>query len=933
MQQMKKTIQYLNTFFIKVIFAVVFLTGTAFTNAGSCSAQGWQWARGAGDIGFDVGNVTCTDASGNVYVGGYFGSASILVGTVTLVNSGGGDVFVAKYDPNGNFLWVQKIGGSLSESISGLATDPVGNVYATGYFSSPLVFVAPLTMTTVAGGNPDVFVGCFNSAGVPQWLNAYGGAGSQQSSGCAFSNSLNCLYVTGYYYTTTMAIGATTLNNTSASGKSDVFLAKFTAGGAPVWARTTGGVGADDISGGVAVDANGNPHFGGTFSPTLVLGPTVIGTTTITSVGGIDFFTAKYDAAGTFLWARGAGSTGAEFYGGIKVDGSGNVCFDGYYQGAPLVIGNLTLTASGGYDGFVAQYNSAGTPLWANKLYSAGDEYVDDITVDANNNIYVAGSFAGTIITIGTATLNNSLPGAIDAFVAKYNSAGVYQWAAKSVGTTDEWAYGVCADAAGNIFVTGDYNTAGVSFGANVLANNGGADLYLSKIGCVTPSITGTPTLCSGSSLILTGGGATTYTWTGFAPGGYTTSAVGPTVLVNYSATITYSVVGGSGICAAPGLNNFTVTVLPANVISGGNLNLLCGQKQIINASCTPSNPIGVSWSPTVGLTSSVILTPSVIAQAAPIIYTVTVNLNNGCIAQGNVLVTGYAPTPSICMVTVDSVGVNNLILWDMTASPKVDTFFVWRDIANNNYQLIGKVLKTAQYGEFRDTVRSLYAANGDPNVSSWRYKISYKDSCGFMSTKSPYHKTMFMQCNAGNFSWNDYQIEGQAIPVPVLNNYIFRRDNLANGNWQNIQTLSSVSTAYTDPNFNTYSLTANWRSETVWGVQCNSNYLRSSQAASVKRSKSNVSNNRPSVGLQEKILASNFLVYPNPVKNILNIELRSFNENYEVVIENALGQIVYESRSNKGNTTVEVNKFAKGFYNLRISTVNASLNKKVIID
>ncbi len=914
----------------KILFTVILIIGSSFINGGSLKSQVWQWAKNAGGPGNDGAQRSCVDGAGNIYVGGFFSGTSIQVGTISIPNAGSSDGYLAKYDPSGNVIWAQRIGGSLSENISGICVDPVsGNVYVTGSFSSPTIAVSPYTMgnANIAGGNYDGFIACFNTFGSCQWLAPFGGLGDQHAGDCAFSTSLSCLYVTGNYGTTTMSIGSNTLINTSASGKEDVFIARYTTGGLPVWAKTTGASNSDDYAYSVSVDASGYPYFGGTFAATMVFGTTVIGTTTLTSYGSQDMFLAKYSDVGVFQWAKGIGSNqSGDYFSNIKIDATNNVFISGYYYGAPLTLGTLTLANAGSYDAFVAKYNSAGTAIWANRIGGSDTDYGYDIALDGNSNVYFTGGFAGTVITVGAITLTNTTPGSLtDAFVAKYNSSGVPQWAINPVGAADEVGYGIAADAIGNVYATGSYNVGGpTAFGTTTLTSAGSYDVYFAKLGCLTASITGPSTICNGSSATLTANGATNYTWSS----GPTTSSI----VITPITTTTFVITGNTGSCTATS-NIFNVNVLPANLFGGGNLNLLCGQSQTISASCSPPNPTSVVWSPTTGLSSSTILTPTVHATAPSTTYTLTVNLSNGCVLQNSVVVAGYAPTPDICMVTVDSVGTNNLILWDMSASPKVDTFFIWRDIANNNYKLIGRVPKTAAYGEFQDTVRSLYAANGDPNVAAWRYKISYKDSCGFSSALSPYHKTIFVQGSNGNFSWNDYQIEGQPIPVPALNNYVFRRDNLGNGVWQNIQTLSSVSTAYTDPNYSTYTLTANWRAETLWGVQCSSSYLRGPASLTVKRSKSNLNNNRPAApnGLKENSIERNILIYPNPAKDLLNIN--GVNDSYDLTIENALGQIVFETKAIRGNTSIEVNKFAKGFYNLKIQTTKNSLNKKLIIE
>lgn len=204
--------------------------------------------------------------------------------------------------------------------------------------------------------------------------------------------------------------------------------------------------------------------------------------------------------------------------------------------------------------------------------------------------------------------------------------------------------------------------------------------------------------------------------------------------------------------------------------------------------------------------------------------YSVTVTDTMGCAKTGTVSIQisiAVPPNPvPICAITVDSLSRYNIIVWSKPATSKIQSFLIYRDTANNAYGLIGTVPYDS-LSEFIDTVRTKYAANGNPNVSSWRYKIAVLDSCGNTSAMSPFHQTIFIQNNSGNFNWSQYQIEGQPLPVPALTNYLFLRDNNSNGNYATIQTLSASSTLYTDPNYSTYVPTATWRVRTVWNISC----------------------------------------------------------------------------------------------------------------
>ncbi|MGZ3902278.1 MAG: PKD-like domain-containing protein [Bacteroidia bacterium] len=289
-------------------------------------------------------------------------------------------------------------------------------------------------------------------------------------------------------------------------------------------------------------------------------------------------------------------------------------------------------------------------------------------------------------------------------------------------------------------------------------------------------------------------------------------------------------------------------------------------------------------------------------------------------------------PVPSICMVSVDSTSTYNEIYWDKSAFAHSVKFHLYRDTANNNYGLIG-IVPFDSLSMFKDANRSLYAANGDPNVSSWRYKMAVEDSCGNMSAMSPYHQTMFMQDNSGNFIWNQYQIEGQTTPISQLNSYLFERDNNSTGVWNNIQTLSASSTAYTDPNYSTYQMSANWRSETQWTISCTPTYRQAGNGniqSTIVRAKSNITNNRTT---DVKIVEHSFNVYPNPASGEITIKLNKDCKNCSVELYNSLGQVLLTEKLSSSENKINVSEFENGIYYLKLNSENKQqLIKKVIV-
>jgi len=192
-----------------------------------------QWAKSAngGSSKTETSRSVGVDGSGNVYIEGYFDSATLDFGggiTLDRINSSS-DFFIAKYDSSGNPVWVKGPAASRSSSYGkGISVDTSGNVYLTGYFNSTsdINFGGNWLLTNtggVSGGN-DFFVAKYNTNGDISW--AYGTVSATQlgefgvddsALGIA-ANSSGDVVVQGYYDTTDMNFGGEVMI-TKASGE------------------------------------------------------------------------------------------------------------------------------------------------------------------------------------------------------------------------------------------------------------------------------------------------------------------------------------------------------------------------------------------------------------------------------------------------------------------------------------------------------------------------------------------------------------------------------------------------------------------------------------------------------------------------------------------------------------------------------------------
>jgi hypothetical protein len=249
------------------------------------------------------------------------------------------------------------------------------------------------------------------------------------------------------------------------------------------WADGSGGTNID-WGRSIATDENGNVFVTGSFrSFSLSCGSFTLNNAD--NYGYQDFILAKYDASGNVLWAKRAGdSLKTEVGEGICVDRDGNVLVTGYFDGASVAFDSDTLYNETGLamDIFVVKYDTGGNVIWAKRIGGSYDDTGTEITVDASNNILVAGHFRSLAITFDTITLFNAgSSNYYDMFVTKLDPSGNVMWAKSQGGTDTDFAYGIVTDASNNVFVTGYFKSTTIAFGADVFHNAGIYDIYLVK--------------------------------------------------------------------------------------------------------------------------------------------------------------------------------------------------------------------------------------------------------------------------------------------------------------------------------------------------------------------------------------------------------------------------------------------------------------------
>ncbi|MBS1537240.1 MAG: SBBP repeat-containing protein [Bacteroidetes bacterium] len=359
------------------------------------------WAVRGGGTGNDEPNAIAADASGNVYVTGFF-TGTATFGGVTLTSSGGKDMFIVKYSAAlGTVVWAKRGGMIADETGNGVAVDPSGNVYVTGSYTDSTKF-GSLTKLTSAGSS-DAFIVQYNSSGTEQWSKTIGASGND--SGNDITADASNIYLTGVF-SNTIIIGTDTLIS---KGSTDVFVAKYNTSGVAQWGRRGGSTNAD-VSTSITLDASSNAVITGNYS-----GKAFFGTDSVTAVGNSDVFVVKYNPSGTYQWLRTGGGSGSDLGQDVTTDASGNIYVTGFFS-AVANFGSSALTSVGKADVFVVKYSSSGAVQWAQRAGGEDNDYSYGIGVDNTNSCYVTGDFFYKT-TFWNTTIDAQ--GSYDYFIAK----------------------------------------------------------------------------------------------------------------------------------------------------------------------------------------------------------------------------------------------------------------------------------------------------------------------------------------------------------------------------------------------------------------------------------------------------------------------------------------------------------------------------------
>lgn len=338
--------------------------------------------------------------------------------------------------------WAKSFGGDGELTNTFVAVDSSGAVALAGGFQASV----DLGGGKLVGNNndDDVFIGMLGPDGSPLWSAATGDVAEQSAMGVAFDPDGNLIVIGGFF--NRVAFGKTQLHGNDLDGGWDTFLVKLDRSGKTLWAEQFGD--GDDaayvLPAGVAVGASGDITIAGSFDGSVSFGgPPLVGPGLETS------FVARIDRDRKHVFSLALGGENNRIL-GLTVDSGGDVYVAGLNQERVEIGGAELSSPTPAGSGFVARLGPDGTPRWAFQL--GGRSTADHLTLDGEGNLYITGSYTGTLHAAGLTISHASSTNA--SFVLQVSGDGTPRWLHAFNGGT---ITGIAVDEQGRPVVGGVY--------------------------------------------------------------------------------------------------------------------------------------------------------------------------------------------------------------------------------------------------------------------------------------------------------------------------------------------------------------------------------------------------------------------------------------------------------------------------------------------
>jgi len=656
-----------------------------------------------------------------------------------------------------------------------------------------------------------------------------------------------------------------------------------------------------------------------------------------------------------------------------EVDNSGNIylagTFDSNTDFDPSV-STYTLNTAGGYDVYVAKYNSSMALQWVGQIGNTNSESVKQLKLDAFGNPIIVGKFSGTVdFDISSTSAYTLAAVATDEFLVRISSIGTFNWARYyQLSNLSINAYGdyVNVDANNNIYYTGafngtkNFNNGGTAF--NMVAtgdvdgfveklDNTGAQQWCFRFGGSTPGFNYTGGHCisveNSGQINLIGSMRVV---NDFDPSPYDSTSTAPfgsfynSFIAKYNQLKTLTVATPS-LCAG---NTLTVPYSINGTCNVGNI----FTAQLSDATGSFASPVSIG---TISATSSGTITatvPSTVAYGTN--YRVRVVSSNpvqkGERNNSNILINN-APSvlssPSSKTVCINA----NTSFTSAVSSNSTTVQWYFNSSPVSTATMATIALPTVQVlnaGNYYLTVTNGCGSTNSNTVTLTVNNPSVTVS-GLLAVCAG-QSTTLTAAGVVNYSWNTGSNSPSITATPASNtNYTVT--GLDAQGCIDTETLTVVLNALPTVSVSTSNaiictgetstLTATGANTYLWNTTSSGSAIvvnpTTNTVYTVTGTDANGCSNSSTItqsvslctGITQLVNESSVSVFPNPFTDVITI--KNTFKNSTIVIVDVLGKVVFEKQIVSSETSIDLSELKTGFYQLMVKGESNSYTQKII--
>ena len=437
-------------------------------------APTFDWAFGNGQI--TTKKIT-TDANNNIlFVGSFAGTQDFDPGIATneITSVGQSDIFISKFDSNGNFLWTKTIGGVDSEKAIDIHQNSLGQLVIVGYFNLSVDFDPSNNISSlVSNGSNDIFILKLDSNGNFITVKQIGGNGWDEVFSLEIDNN-DDIYITGQFSNSVDFDPSIATNLLNANGR-DIFVAKYTNNLNYSWAKsfnnsTSQYGGLYNVSTSIVVDQSYNVIVVGEFAGTVDFDPssTVNNSITVSAISPFmdpqkNTFIVKLSNSGNLI--RAEKILGVSPF--LTIDNENNLILGGRFNSSSIDFdlnqGTQNLTITGNLGLYLLKMNNNFDFGWVKFIGQQPQGILPSVVCDNLNNIYFSESFSGSG-DFNPSSSSNILTsmGSSNAFITKLKKTGDFIWAINYGSTFQNggtFVNSITLDSDNSIINSGSYGT------------------------------------------------------------------------------------------------------------------------------------------------------------------------------------------------------------------------------------------------------------------------------------------------------------------------------------------------------------------------------------------------------------------------------------------------------------------------------------------